>query len=233
MNRIRKVENIFQVLITPSIKISPDSAIMMGNWDDSELRNFYVLEFQTLRDAECEAYKHPDIDWYRIVINHKYIFKRLETDLKRIIDDTGMTVDFYPNLMDSEMFKNTMFDRVANGGDRFSMRYGMSDLLSFTIVNPWSENLHKLSTAIENTREHLYRDDMRIRSRRIVDGKIIVLNGVTEVGSVYEIKLLPTLIYHYGEWYKKTGYLNDKNAEKVFIETKKKQQSMDNNMILR
>ncbi len=233
MNRIRKVGNIYQVLITPSIKISPDSAIMMGNWDDAELRNFYILEFPTLRDAECEAYKHPDIDWYRIVINHKYIFRRLEMELRRILDETGMTVEFHANLMDPETFKNVMFDRVMNGGERFSMRYGMSDLVSFTIVNPWTDNLHKISKAIENTRSHLYRDDMRIRSKRVVDDKIIVLYGITEVGSVYEIKLVPTLLHQYGEWYKKTGFLNQENSEKVFVETKRKQDIMDQNMVLR
>jgi hypothetical protein len=232
MNRIRKIGPIYQVLITPSIKISPDSAIMMGNWDDAELRNFYVLEFNTLRDAEVEAYMHPDIDWYRIVINHKYIFKRLETDLQRIIDDMGMTVEFHANLMSPDIFKNVMFDRVMNGGERFSMRYGMSDLISFQIINPWTTNLHKISKSIENTRDHLYRDDMRIRSRRDVDGTII-LYGLTEVGSVYEIKIMTTLMHHYGEWYKKTGHMNQKNAEKVFFDTKKKQQQMDNNMVLR
>lgn len=227
MNRIRKAGNTFQVLITPSIKISPDSSIMVGNWDDAELRNFYILEFPTLRDAECEAYKWPDIDWYRLVLNHKYIYERLDLELRKIIGDTGFTVDYYPHLMDPEMLKNTMFDRVAHGGPNFSMRFGMSDIISFVIVNPWTENLHKLSKAIENTRGHLYRDDLRIRSKNIMNGKIITLNGSTEFGSVYEIKLIPTLLYQYGEWFKKTGFLKPQQAEKLFQETLKKQEELD------
>jgi hypothetical protein len=231
MNRIRKVGNIYQVLITPSIKISPDSAIMMGNWDDAELRNYYILEFNTLRDAECEAFQHPDIDWYRIVINHKYIFKKLEIELKRIIDETGFTVDFYSNLMDPETFKNTMFNRVMHGGERFSMRYGFSDLISFTIVNPWTSNLQKLSRAIENTRSHLYRDDIRIRSKRVVNDNTIILYGVTEVGSVYEIKLMTTLFYHFGEWFKKSGFMKPEHAEKMFQDTQNKQKDLDKMVI--
>ena len=75
MNRIRKVDNMYQVLITPDIKISPDSALLIGNWSDESLRNFYVLQFESLNDAQAEAFKYPDIDWYKIVLNHKYIFE--------------------------------------------------------------------------------------------------------------------------------------------------------------
>ncbi len=227
MNRIRKIGNIYQVLITPSIKISPDNVIMVGNWDDPELRNYFILEFETLNDAQCEAYNHPDIDWFRIVINHKHIFKRLEMALRTIIYDSGFTVDFYPTLMDPETFKNTMFDRVMAGGERFTMRYGMSDIISFTITNPWTSNLHKLAKAIENYRYHLYRDDMRIREKKVVDGKIIILYGITEFGTVYEIKLMPTILYQWGEWYKKFGFLKQEHANNLYQKMLKKQDDLD------
>ena len=168
MNRIRKIGNVFQVLITPSIKVSPDNALMVGNWDDEELRNYYILEFPTHRDAENEAFKHPDIDWYRLVINHKHIFNRLETTLKTIVNNMGFTVEFQSNLMNPMMFKNTMFDRITYSGERFNMRFGMSDLISFTIINPWTNNLHKISKIIESHRSHLHRDDLRIRDKKLL-----------------------------------------------------------------
>ena len=37
MNRIRKYNGGFQVLITPNIKISPDASLMLGNWEGEEL----------------------------------------------------------------------------------------------------------------------------------------------------------------------------------------------------
>lgn len=227
MNRIRRVGPTYQVLITPSIKVSPDDPLPIGNWDDDEIRNYYILEFDTLRDAQCEALKHPDIDWYRLVVNHKYIFKRLETNLKEITDNMGFTVEFQSHLMDPETLKNTMFDKVVNDESNFSTRFGMNNIISFTIINPWTKNLQKISKSIENTRSHVYRDDLRIRSKRIMNNKVIVLDGLTELGTVYEIKLMPTLIYHYGEWYKKTGFLKPEQAEKLFQETIMKQNDLD------
>jgi hypothetical protein len=227
MNRIRRIGNIYQVLITPTIQVSPDSALMIGAWDDSELRNFYVLEFDNLRDAEYEAYKHPDIDWYRLVVNHKYIYERLEINLKQVISNSGFTVDFRGNLMDPDTLKHTMFDRVINGGDRFSMKFGMSDIITFHITNPWTSNLHKLSKAIENTRAHPYRDDLRVRNKKIIDNKTIILTGVTEFGSVYEIKLMPNILFQYGEWYKKIGFTNPQNADKIYKEMLVQQDKVD------
>ena len=227
MNRIRKYNGVFQVLITPSIKISPDNSIMVGNWDDEELRNFYILEFDTLSDAQCEALKHPDIDWFRLTINHKHIFVRLDSAIRNIINDNGFTADIYSNLMDPKTIKDTMFERVMNGGERFNLRHGMNDIISFTIVNPWTNNLHKISKAIEQNRVHLYRDDLRIRDKRVIDGKIIFLYGMTEFGTVYEIKLVPTLLYHWGEWYQKYGYLKNNYARKLYADILKKQDDID------
>lgn len=227
MNRIRKLGAVFQVLITPSIKVSPDSSIMVGNWEDDELQNFYVLEFPTLGNAKCEALKHPDIDWYRLVLNHKYIFQRLENTVRSVVNDQGMTVEFIPKLMSPETLKNTMFDRVMKDGDRFNLRYGASDIISFTIVNPWTKNLFKIAKALENHRAHPYRDDLRIREKRLTDGKIISLLGVTEFGTIYEIKLIPTLLHQWSEWNKKTGYLKQEKADKLYEDMLKKQDETD------
>lgn len=227
MNRIRKVGNIYQVLITPSIKISPDNALMVGNWDDPELKNYYILNFDSLNDAQCEAYNHPDIDWYRLIINHKHIYHRLKLQIKNIIDTTGFTIGFYPQMMDPETLKNTMFDRVMAGSDRFNMRYGMSDIICFTITNPWTDNLHKISKSLESAREHLYRDDLRIREKRVIDNKIIILHGITEFGTPYEIKLVPELLFHWGEWYKKFGFIKQDHATKTYQQILEKQNELD------
>lgn len=234
MNRIRKVNNIYQVLITPDIKISPDSSLLLGNWEDENLRNFYVLEFESLNDAQCEAFNWPDIDWYRIVMNHEQIYKRLEYTLRAILDTSGFNVEFKPNLMDPDTFKNTIFDRVLNNGERFNLRYGATDLISFTIVNPWSNNLHNISRLIENYRSHLFRDDLRIRNKEILDGKMICLYGVTELSSIYEIRLVPTLIYHFTEWYKKSSNNGkEKNADNLYKKILKQQDDLDRNVVIR
>ncbi|QKF94265.1 hypothetical protein QKU48_gp0807 [Fadolivirus algeromassiliense] len=233
MNRIRKVDNKYQVLITPDIRISPDSALLIGNWEDESLRNYYILQFESLNDALCEAYNHPDLDWYRIVLNHEHIFKRLEMTIRSILNEHNLNVEFKGTLMDAETFKNTMFERVIKGGERFNLRYGMNDLISFTITNPWSNNLHNISKMLENYRAHLYRDDLRLRHKKIIDGKIICLYGYTEFGTIYEIRLVPTLIQQWAEWNTQNGTRNESAATKLYQDILKKQQAVDAGPIIR
>ncbi|MCJ7637942.1 MAG: hypothetical protein MUO21_10675 [Nitrososphaeraceae archaeon] len=233
MNRIRKFDNKFQVLITPNIKMSPDSSLIIGNFEDESLRNFSVLQFETLNDALCEAYNYPDIDWYRMVLNHKYIFKRLEDTLKKIIDENQLNVEFRSTLVDPQTLKNIMFDRVIRGGERFNLRSGLNDIISFTIINPWSNNLHNISKMIEIFTEHVYRDDLRIRFKKIVDGKIICLYGFTEFGTIYEIKLIPTLLQQWADWYNKVGYLNEEAAQKSYAQILNQQNALDTGPIYR
>lgn len=233
MNRIRRQDGIFQVLITPEIKIASDNPIMMGNWEDESLRNYYILQFETLQEAQCEALKYPDIDWLRISLNHVHIFQNLEQQLRTLIAEFGYNIDFRSKLMDGEMLKHVMFDRVMRGGERFNLSYGLNDIISFTIINPWSNNLHNLAHAIETHHSHLYRDDLRIRSKKIVDGKIICLYGYTELGTIYEIKLVPTLLNQWAEWYRKVGFRNEEAAEKLYIQVLEKQKNLDNGPIIR
>ena len=149
---------------------------------------------------------YPDIDWYRIILNHEYIYQRLYTDITKIIKKFNFKVQFIPKLMDPITFKNTIFDRVLISGDRYNLAQGMNDIISFTIVNPWTSNLHELAQKLLSHREHIYRDDLRIRHKKIRDNKIIYLYGKTEIGTLYEIKLVPTLLYQWAEWYKSYGY---------------------------
>lgn len=233
MNRIRKVNNIYQVLITPDFKISPDSSVLIGNWDDESFRNFYILQFESLNDAQYEALKYPDIDWYKLTLNHSHIFKRLEYTIKAIIDESGFQTEFRSHLLDPESLKNTFMDRVQNAGERFNLRYSVNDIISFTIVNPWTNNLHYISKILENYRSHLYRDDLRIKNKKIVDGKIICLYGFTEFGTIYEIKLVPTLLDQWASWYKKNGFRNEKNASELYVKYIKMQDTIDNGPVVR
>ena len=237
MNRIRRINDLYQVLITPSNKLSSDTALWLGSWkyfndwDDVSTQNYHILTFNNLRDAQNVAHNYPNIDWYRIVLNHEYIFKRLDDTIQKIIYDNNFTVEYYPMLMDPHTFKNTMFDRVLNG--RFSMADNMNDLISFTIVNPWTPNLYKLAQQIINHKNHIYRDDLRIVKKKIVDGKIIYLYGITEFGTIYEIKLIPTLLFQWTSWFKKYGHLKKKYARKLYLQYLKKQDKLDTGNIIR
>lgn len=216
MNRIRKVGDTYQVLITPNIRIAPDSPIIVGNWEDENLRNYYILEFDTLNDAQAEAFKYPDIDWHRLVLNHQYIFERLHTQIKQVLDEGGFDVELRAKLMTPEEFKDTMFDRVLVGGERFNMKSHMNDLIKFTIVNPWSDILHKVARELEQYRVWMVRDDLRIREKEVIDGKIINLNGVTEFGSVYQIQLIPTLLDQWANYARHNSYRNPEYIDVLY-----------------
>ena len=232
MNRIRQHKGSFQVIITPDIKISPDNALLIGNWADENLRNYYVLEFATFNDAMAEALNYPDIDWYKMILNHRYIYAQLEAILRSIIKDYNFNVEFIPLLVDAVTLKNVMFERVIRGGERFNLRYGLNDIISFTIVNPWTTNLHAMSRIIENYKNESYRDDLRIRSKTIVDGKIIYLYGYTEFGTIYSIKLVPTLLHQVGTWHAKNGFRNEQGFTAQYEKVLQMQKGVDSGVVL-
>ncbi len=135
--------------------------------------------------------------------------------------------------MTAEELKNAFMDRVFfNGGDRFNLRYKLNDIISFTIVNPWSSNLEKISKTIELFREHLYRDDLRIMSKQIVDKKIILLYGRTEFGTIYEIRLVPTLIDQWSAWFQRYNVKNEKNSLRLYNELMQKQTQLDSGPVI-
>lgn len=233
MNRIRESDSGYEVLLTPNIKFSPDSSLMVGNWEDEDLRNFEVIRTDHLLDAQNVAFGQPDIDWQKIILNHTHIYDRLRKLLKSIIDEQDMNVEFKPHLMSPNELKNTMMDRVQIGGDRFNLRHGANDMISFVITNQWTSNLRKLAKEIIENKQYLWRDDVRIRDSFVVDKKIIVLHGVTEFGSMYEIKLIPSLIYEWYVWHQKTGYKKPDASERYYRKMLLKQDDLDKGPVLR
>jgi hypothetical protein len=231
MNRIRKIKDIYQVLITPNIKFSPDSSLEIRNFEDEDLRNFNIIEFTNLNDAQSEAFQYPDINWHKITLNHKHIFPRIKNDLEKIIYENDFDVHFISNIMSAEDFKNNIFERVLNIGENFNSKYSTNNIISFVIVNPWSNVLKKLSKLIEVHREHLNRDDFRIQSKKVIDNKIICLYGYTEFGTLYEIKFIPSLLYSWSVWAKK-NYTNTKQISELYKNYLKKQDTLDIGPIL-
>jgi len=233
MNRIRKFEDGYQVLITPNLKIFPDSPLLVGNWQDENLRNYEVLTFKTLNDAQCEAFKYPDIDWFRFILNHEEIFRRLESLIKEIIDKFGYNVQLVSKLMTPEEFKNTMFNRVIANGNRFNLRHSFNDIISFSIINPWTTNLHTLAKIIQNYRIHLHRDDLRLKEKRIIDGKIISMVGLTEFGTTYEIKFIPSILYNWAEWCREHPNKTEQEIMDLYKQLLISQNKIDNGVIIK
>jgi len=232
MNRIRVINNNkFQVLLTPNIQVSPDSALMIGGWTDPDLHNYSVLEFNNFNSALCEALQHPDIDWYRLVVNHKHIYIRLRNLIQFIIKKYNFTAEFIPKLQDPESFKNSMFSQVMNYKSTFSIKNNLNSIISFTIVNPYFYNLQLISQALELFKEHYNRDDLRIRDKKVIDNKIIILQGVTEQGTLYDIRLMPSLLYQYSAWLSRNLDKSEEIINKTYQDTLKQQDVLDRRVL--
>ena len=56
---------------------------------------------------------------------------------------------------------------------------------------------------------------------------MIFMYGITEAGSIYEIRLIPTLINQWALWYQKYGYLKPDYAQTLYKQYLKQQYKMD------
>ena len=129
MNRIRKINNTYQVLITPTQLYNAGWEIMRASFymNDQYLRNYTILNFKTLGDAQCEAFKHPDLDWDSIVLLHENSFIDIKKILENHLASLNYIVDFRPRITNALELKNTIFDRVLNSGNRFNLSYQMKE----------------------------------------------------------------------------------------------------------
>jgi len=233
MNRIRKVNNTFQVLASPYLRLSPDVPLFIGNLDDPNMVHYYILEFNTMSDALAEAYTYPDINWVKIIDNQTHIFIRLRTTIQSIIDKHHFNVEFKPVLLDGNTLKNNVFDRISRGGDIGEFRFENRDVIEFNIINPWTSNLKYMADILVNYREHLFRDDLRLKTKKVISGKIIYIYGYTELGTMYKIKLMPTLLYQWIEWYNAEGYRNKPRAEQLYNKILHEQDELDKGYVIR
>jgi hypothetical protein len=209
MNRIRKVKNIYQVLVSTNSSInnsidstnSPDNSYLIGNWSDANFKNYRIIELPTLNTALSESLMHPDIDWYRLILNHKHIYNRLVSLINALLVRYNFNnkVQLVSKLLSPEELKHSMFD-VALMQNNNAFHLNNNNIISFTIINPFSINLNKIANIFENYREHYNRDDLRIIKKKIIDNKIILFSGLTEFGTSYEIRLIPSLVYQYVVW---------------------------------
>lgn len=135
MNRIRFINNKYQVLITPAHTSEPSFNLLSGDmasFETSKLHNYSVVYFNKLDSAKRLANKYPDIDWdvYLLSYNNAYI------DLKDAISDNIRDLDCNMKsiMVNSLQLKNMFFDRVIQKGHRFNLSYDMADVIKFVII---------------------------------------------------------------------------------------------------
>lgn len=235
MNRIRQHGKTYQVLVTPSQKYDPGMEFLIGSWTDENMSVITVKEFGSYSEAECEAVQHPDINWIQLVEYHKDFFHHAKSIVTDIIKKSGLCVTLKPVLLTPEQAKNKMFDRVIKGQrylaeekslSGFRTIFDMNDIVSFSISNPWTKNLEELSS-------HLLSCD------RLNVFKIIEKNGVkhlvgrTDIGTTYEIVLVPSILQNWIEWRSANTHLGPNIQIGALKQCIKSQSIVDNTPNLR
>jgi hypothetical protein len=202
MNRIRRAGNTYQCLITPHQKYNTGIEHILGFWTDESMIGFDVKIFDNYQDAECETYGLPDIDWDALVIHHTECFGFLRDHIKQTLNRSNIACEFKHNLATPAQVKNRMFDRVLKGQymieekqsiHGFRTVYDMNDIIGFTIINPWTQNIQELAKWLIKT------DRLNIMYK-IENNNSIKLVGRTEIGTTYEIVLLTSLISNWVQW---------------------------------
>ncbi len=222
MNRIRKYDDKYQVIITPSHRFHTGVELLLGGWTDPSLKNYKILEFPTMNDALVEAYKHPDIDWFKLSLMHKDIFYNLKNKIRSVLDDNNFIVDFYPQLKTPEQIKDIMFDRVMYFGKRFTLTSNLNDICVFHIVNPYYANLDLIHKALVNTK------CLRI-TKKIIHQGVIHLVGETDLGTSYEICLWTSLIFNWAKWASNNPKLSQETKENTLNQVIESQKKVDDN----
>ncbi len=226
MNRIRYYNFKYQVLITPSITYTLGSALMLGCWTDEHLRNYYIVEFDTLGDAQAEAISHPVIDWENMSMIHRHSFLKLRDSVQSVVDEHKFICETHSKLLTASEIKNTMFDRVMYHGKRFSLSNYMNDIITINIVNPFGSNLAELSSYLQTT------ENLRIFKSYVNNGTHHLV-GRNDIGTTYEIVLWPTLIYQWAQWVTSNINVSNDAKKSAFVNALKKQQFVDNGNIIR
>jgi hypothetical protein len=235
MNRIRKNNKSYQVLISPHQKYNTGFEFLIGSWTDEGLMGFDVIECKSYCDAEAIAYNYPDINWEQLVNIHKDPFVEMKNTINEIIKEFNMIVEFKAKLFTPEQTKNKMFDRIVKGysdinndigeDSCFRLAYDMNDIISFAIVNPWTKNLNEIEKILINHhRLNIF--------RKMEKNNIVHLIGRTDIGTTYEILLIPSVIYNWMEW-KNNNNVSINTLEYTFKNCIKTQKLIDSTISIR
>lgn len=210
-SRLRRYNKEYQVLMTPHQQYNPSFEFMLGAWTDENLMGFDVVNYRDRNTALCAAHDHPDINWHQLIEYHRDNYTMLKSIIIKSLNHVKMAVNFKSHLMNTEEVKNTFFERImkgkytdsnnngysdgGNSGNAFRLIYDMNDIISYTITNPWTSNLQELKIHLINTERLRIFDEYE-------KNYVTHLVGRTDIGTTYEIILVPDVINNWLDWRK-------------------------------
>jgi hypothetical protein len=167
-----------------------------------------------------KAYQMPDINWDQMVLWHKDIFSKIHNIVKYELSVNKFNVELEPKLLNPMQVKNIMFNRVMIFGERFRLGYHMNDIISFHIINPYTAILNEIEEilSINNALRIIYKTKEKGTTRLV---------GKTDIGTLYEIILWPTLISQWAKWSHNNKNIPENIKLNNLEKTMKQQQIID------
>jgi len=224
MNRIRRYDNKFQVLITPHHRFDAGFELMLGNWTDPLLKGYKIINFDTMEKALEKAFQLPDINWDQMVLWHKDIYSKLYRCIKYELNVNNIPANLQPKILNSHQLKNIMFERVMALGDRFKLGYNMNDIISYHIISVYTITLKEINDILKLNQE------LRIIYSNYENG-IMKLIGQTDLGSHYEILLYTPLIANLMRWIEQNPNVPKQKQIIELNKVLKRQDSIDKEMM--
>ena len=228
MNRVRKINDEYQVLFYPCRNFDPSTELLMGGWTDENLRGFSVSTFKTLQEAQIEALNSgADINWEKLHDDHNVFFNDIKKNIVNVLIKHNFIVDFNATLLNGYQIKNALFDRALKNS-RFTLAENFNDIISFNIVNPWSKNCDEIVRFLKTTK------NLRIY-REIKKNGVTHLIGITPANTTYEIIVWTTLTYQCSTWLKMhpTQSQNKKLVYDMYKAAETTQSKLDKSFIIR
>lgn len=198
MNRIRNINNKYEVLINNNYTTNPSIEVSLGELFNTQLRNYEIKIFDNLQDALNLAYNYPPLNFNKMHSDCVDNFKKLTYLINKVLKEQNVNIK--PKLLEPDEIKNMLFDRILQKGRRFTFYYNFNDIISFDIINPYYHNLIQLINILQQTKE------LRIIKieKTLTHIKVI---GLTDNNITYEIRLWTSILFNFMTWIKN----NNKN----------------------
>lgn len=191
MNRIRNINNKYEVLINNNYTTNPSIEISLGELFNTQLRNYEIKIFDNLQNALNLAYDYPPLNFNKMHSDCVDNFKKLTYLINKILKEQNVNIK--PKLLLPDEIKNMLFDRVLQKGRRFTFYYNFNDVISFDIINPYYHNLIQIASLLQKTKE------LRIIKieKTLTHIKVI---GLTDNNITYEIRLWTNVLHNFMNW---------------------------------
>ena len=191
MNRIRNINDKYEVLINNNYTTNPSIEISLGELFNTQLRNYEIKILNNLQDALNLAYEYPPLNFNKMHSDCVDNFKKLTYIINKILKEQNVNIK--PKLLLPDEIKNMLFDRILQKGRRFTFYYNFNDIISFDIINPYYHNLIQIINILQKIKE------LRIIKieKTLTHIKVI---GLTDNNITYEIRLWTNILYNFMTW---------------------------------